>query len=317
MGKGDKKSKKGKIVSKSFGKCRPRKKFKLKELVHKKNSHFRKKFSKKSTFKSNKQFNIITEFSLSLTTQKGDKSYASGTAVIIAPYLAITAKHVIEDYFELHDRKSIKKKTGAFSGTFSLFAFQTLNNIKDDGVWIISRLWPCQETDLYLLMLTPYSNAAKNYKWRCPPVSFSLPKVGDRMSAFGYSESKIDNESNFLSYETSTSIGKVIEVHEKMRDSVRLNFPCFMVNSRFDGGMSGGPVFNDNGELCGLICSSLEPLSIHEPHVSYVTLLWPLLRTLIDIPYKELDKVGIYPVMKLIEYNILHAVGHENIKIID
>ena len=314
MGKGDKKSRKGKIASRSYGKYRPRKKFKLKYLIFKKNSHFRKKFSKKSIFKSDKQFNIITELSLSLTTKKEDESYASGTAVIIAPYLAITAKHVIEDYFKLYDRISIEKETGEFRGTFSLYAYQTINNVENNGVWNISRLWPCKESDLYLLRLTPNSKASKNYKWRCPILSFSLPEVGDRMSAFGYSKPKIDIESNLLTYETSTSIGEVIEVHKKMRDSVRLNFPCFMVNSRFDGGMSGGPVFNDNGELCGLICSTLEPLSIHEPHVSYVTLLSPILKTLIDIPYKELDKGGIYPVMKLIEYNIIHAKGYKSIK---
>lgn len=310
MGKGDKKSKKGKITRKSFGNSRPRKIFKLKELIHKKNSYYRKKISKKPSFNTNKQFNIITEFSLALTTQKGDKSYASGTAVIIAPYLAITAKHVLEDYYNFYDRISIEKKTGEFSGTFYLFAFQTLNNIKDDGVWSITRLWPCQETDLCLLMLTPYSDTAKNYKWRCPPLNFSLPKVGDRMAAFGYSKTKIDKEFNSLFYETSTAVGEVIEVHEKMRDSARLNFPCFMVNAKFDGGMSGGPVFNENGQLCGLICSNLPPASIHEPHVSYVTLLKPFLETLIDIPYQELGKVGIYPAMKLIDHNIIHGVGY-------
>jgi len=310
MGRGDKKSKKGKVFKKTFGIYRSKKVNKSNELIFKRNKYYRKKFTKKPIFKINNEVSVINEFSLALTTRKGDQEYASGTAVIIAAYLAITAKHVIDDYFNIYDRISSREITGELKGTFSLFAFQSLNNIKDNGVWSISRLWPCQGTDLYILQLTPYSDTAKNYKWRCPPVNFSLPKIGDRIAAFGYAKSKIDN---VLFYEASTAVGEVIEVHEEMRDSVRLNFPCFMVNAKFEGGMSGGPVFNDSGELCGLVCSNLSPLSIHEPHVSYVTLLKPLLSTLIDIPYVELGNAGIYPVSKLIDYNILHAVGYKNI----
>ena len=36
-----------------------------------------------------------------------------------------------------------------------------------------------------------------------------------------------------------------------------LPFPCYHVGARFDAGMSGGPVFDEYGSLCGLVCASL------------------------------------------------------------
>jgi hypothetical protein len=48
-----------------------------------------------------------------------------------------------------------------------------------------------------------------------------------------------------------TPTGKVQEVHDERRDSGRLSFPCFRTNARYDPAMSGGPVFAEDGHLCG------------------------------------------------------------------
>jgi hypothetical protein len=34
-----------------------------------------------------------------------------------------------------------------------------------------------------------------------------------------------------------------------------LTFPCFEINTHVIGGMSGGPLYNEAGHLCGLICA--------------------------------------------------------------
>ena len=47
------------------------------------------------------------------------------------------------------------------------------------------------------------------------------------------------------------------------------------MDAHIDGGMSGGPVFNDKGELCGLMCTSFGQSGEQEGHPSGVTLLWP------------------------------------------
>jgi len=53
--------------------------------------------------------------------------------------------------------------------------------------------------------------------------------------------------------------GKIEEVHPVSRDAVRLNFPCFLTDARYDAGMSGSPVASDDGRVVGVVCSSSEP----------------------------------------------------------
>ena len=81
-----------------------------------------------------------------------------------------------------------------------------------------------------------------------------------------------------------TTAGIVQEVHHQKRDGVRLPFPCFQTNARFDGGMSGAPIFNDQGSVCGLVCSSLPPSIPDKDHASYVSTIWPMLLIPIDAP---------------------------------
>ena len=61
------------------------------------------------------------------------------------------------------------------------------------------------------------------------------------------------------------------------RDRGLYNFPCFEVDAKFEHGMSGGLVTNERGEVCGIVCGSLHASSANEEHVSYVTMLWPML----------------------------------------
>jgi hypothetical protein len=70
---------------------------------------------------------IITEFALALLSHRDNTYYACGTAIVVAPYLAMTARHVVEDYWfeslQLHESHS--------SGSFSLLAFQGLDEGAD------------------------------------------------------------------------------------------------------------------------------------------------------------------------------------------
>jgi hypothetical protein len=101
----------------------------------------------------------------------------------------------------------------------------------------------------------------------------------------------------------------VIEVHHERRDTVRLPVPCFQTNARFDGGMSGAPVFNEQGQVCGLVCSSLPPTTSDEDHCSYVSSLWPLLTIDIDAPWDRYPAGTRYPLFEYAQANIMNTVG--------
>jgi hypothetical protein len=252
---------------------------------------------------------------------KNDNYYASGTAIIIGNNLAITAQHVISDffaYFEGHQLDALPNSE--IPGTFYMQVFQILNEGKSGLIWNVTRLWSCNFTDIAVLRLTPFSKDAVNYKWRLPILELIPPSVGDRVSAFGYRNARVSQLQGSITWKVDpkTSIGEVKEVHGEKRDICRLPFPCFQTNARYDGAMSGGPVFNDNGHLCGIICSNLPPSSDsqEEDHASYVTSLWPLMGLKIDMDRKGHPTGVKYPILELARDGIIKANSWEKIILI-
>ena len=58
-----------------------------------------------------------------------------------------------------------------------------------------------------------------------------------------------------ISRRMATSVGEVTNVYPMGRDSSMMPGPCFATNARYEGSMSGGPAFNDDGHLVGIVSS--------------------------------------------------------------
>lgn len=91
------------------------------------------------------------------------------------------------------------------------------------------------------------------------PVRVGCPsniKIGDRVMAIGYPKIKGERRSGakMVSYEEElrASIGRVIEVSGEW-DQDRKIWPTLTVDSRWEPGMSGGPVFNENWDVVGIV----------------------------------------------------------------
>jgi len=275
-----------------------------------------KKLSKEPAFNDTGLDSPITEFALAIKAHRDDKYYASGSAIIIGQNLAITAQHVIDDFFREFEGNYISAPPNSeVAGSFHLQLFQILNNGKSGLIWNVTRLWACNFSDIAVLRLSPTTQEALEYKWWLPKIDLIPPRVGERISCFGYRNPKITKISNKIEWQvdSKTSIGEVTEVHDQKRDSCRLSFPCFQTNARYDGAMSGGPVFKDTGKLCGIICSNLPPSADGEDHVSYVTSLWPLMGMKIDIDRRGHPKSIKYPMLELARDKFIHADGWERI----
>lgn len=278
-----------------------------------------KKLSKEPAFNATGLDSPITEYVLAIKAHRDDKFYASGSAIIIGHNLAITAQHVIDDFvreFEGNHIDAPPNSEVAFS--FNLQLIHILNNGKSGQIWNVTRLWACNFTDIAVLRLSPTTQEALEYKWRPPKIDLIPPKVGERISCFGYRDPKIKKISNKIEWQVDsrTSIGEVTAVHDQKRDSCRLSFPCFQTNARYDGAMSGGPVFKDTGKLCGIICSNLPPSEDGEDHVSYVTSLWPLMGMKIDIDRIGHPKSIKYPMLELARDKFIHADGWERVTLV-
>ena len=112
-----------------------------------------------------------------------------------------------------------------------------------------------------------------------------------------------------------TATGLVQEIHHDRRDAVRLPFPCFRTNARFDGGMSGGPVFNEDGLVCGVVCSSFPALSADEPHVSYASTIWPMIGTMLDATESSVSGAPYYPLYNLFKSGAIYASDLDHVEL--
>lgn len=94
-----------------------------------------------------------------------------------------------------------------------------------------------------------------------------VPQVGEVVLAVGFPEldlSEVDQarQSALLTEGMYGAYGRIVAVHEQ--GTSRLNpTPVFQVESDWPPGMSGGPVFNRNGEVVGMVSRSLRADSGH------------------------------------------------------
>jgi hypothetical protein len=252
----------------------------------------------------------ISEFALQLVGYADQRAYASGTAVVIAAGLLWTARHVFEDYWEKFENGSMPKSGAAT--VVHLFALQFLTPDRGN-LWLVTKVWGCAHCDAVLLQIRPFSASAAAHRWRLPGFSALPPMLGSTVKAFGYwpnsfSGNRLGNEVTVnLDVRCYASFGTVQEIHHEKRDNIRLNFPCFRTNLQVEGGMSGGPVFDEHRRICGLVCDSLGQ------ETSWVTTIWPVLTTETDFPSFHRPHGSRYPLYELAETGQMEVAGLESL----
>jgi Trypsin-like peptidase domain len=245
---------------------------------------------------------------------RGDKQVVGGTAVLIAPLLAFTAKHVIEHI--LHEFGSDLLQTNT---ELDIYLIQPMAGC----IWYVSQTSAWIGSDICLLRLHPRNDLASRSNITRLSLTVDPPAANTEISAIGYPSSKLKincNDSEYtdlmLDLQPTISTGRVSEVHREYRDSSMLPFPCFSVEAHFSSGMSGGAVFNEKRQLCGLVCNGGEGLL--EGHSNAVS-IWPsmLITTKFDqhtlVP-ASLESCKEYNVLDLAKLGYLDFHGHDRIE---
>lgn len=182
-----------------------------------------------------------------------------GTGVLVAPGVVMTARHVVE-----------AQEQQLRGGEQELIC----SGITADGLVI----WRCRgvtllgNTDIAFLMVEAASALPNTL--RQVTLTTRMPRVGEKIVIVGIrhhadSPVEITSETNLSMMAAS---GDVVARYEQRRDSVLLPHPCFEVNCAAIGGMSGGPAFDEDGFLVGLVTSSIEGESTGP---TFVSLPWP------------------------------------------
>lgn len=208
---------------------------------------------------------------LGLWSTKQDGGYVQGTAFLIAPGLALTAAHVIDEYIEQY---------GLADGGSSLMAVGT-----DNGqivAWVVNELVKAENSDVAILSMTLYAPAAEHLLISHFQVGTRLPVAGEFVRMLGTHsptpEGRItvpDERDRVGRVELATvlSSGPVLEALPHGR-GVMLPNPGFVADLTVVGGMSGGPVFDQTGRVIGLLTSG--QFNPDDPAGKYalVSLLW-------------------------------------------
>lgn len=255
----------------------------------------------------------ISGFVLPIFGFSQSKGYVAGTAVMIAPSLALTASHVLAE---------IAAQFGQNVGSLNLELDIYIVQPGTGACWYVIGSASWVGSDITILTLKARNQIASEIVISQLTISVDPPALAEEVSALGYPNTGIviaQNDSEILriglAIRPTISVGKVIEVHADKRDSVMLPFPCFAVDSEFSAGMSGGAVFNARRELCGLVCSGGKgDLQDH----SYAASVWPMAIIPVVLPEQaassEQLKAGErYKVLQLAQLGAISLLGHERL----
>jgi hypothetical protein len=224
---------------------------------------------------------------------------AIGSGVFVADRLLMTARHVVQGYWDAYNNSKIKmNQPGKKMADFEMFAIQAPGNSAKPALWAASKVAVCPYSDLALISVVPADDLAKAQPPLGPLRLNILPPIkGEKITAFGYASTSVVAEIGQqveFQLNPSTSMGTVTEVFPEKRDSTLLSFPSYEVEAHFIGGMSGGPIFNEAGELCGLICSGYDDVP-----VAYGVVLWPMVGIRIDHRIPGVIKAPPYTILEL------------------
>lgn len=228
-----------------------------------------------------------------------------GTAFVIAPELAITAKHVVIDYLDKIQNENVEQRMAdgghhTAKMTFFMFLLVQLKDGRRITLTVANAYFP-GSGDIALLRLAKPPEIEWSDLAPYPTLRLMPPDVGTLIEALGYPDGSANRRPDGV-VELHTwprvSTGTVQEVHGQHRDSLLLKYPCFQVNARFDHGMSGGPVVDPEGRICGVVSKSYELLEGEEP-IGYAASLWPTgVISMPDLPGLADDKLRFYDLLR-------------------
>jgi hypothetical protein len=196
-----------------------------------------------------------------------------GSAVLIGPGLALTARHNVE-IFRSNFEKAAQR--GEATGPLQMFGVQTWLSPPATVCLRVRKWFTAPWTDLAVLSVIPANEPPPNYVWRCAKLDFLPPSVGSSIAAFGFDDVEVIQGEEVIEIRGRgvTSTGEIQELLAPVVGNSHHGWPRFRTNARFDGGMSGGPVMLA-GSVCGVVSLSLAATGPDEEHASFVPLLWP------------------------------------------
>lgn len=191
-----------------------------------------------------------------------------GSAVMVAPGIALCATHVIDPHLSsLVSGESMALCSGITSSGLLL--------------WHVRKITCVGNSDFTILGLELASSLPTGNMFHQARISTHIPKIGEKVVLLGFrAKDAVEHleAKKFLALgNVLMSQGRVTTRYDRGRDRVSIPWPVIEVDCPSWGGMSGGPAFDKDGNLIGLLTSSFEGDGAAGP--SYVSQIWRALAT--------------------------------------
>ncbi len=159
--------------------------------------------------------------------------------------------------------------------------------------------WMSLKSDICIGLAAPMQDDSGNHllNTRCR-LSTKKPVINDSVYTYSFPKSEAENsyDASIIKFNPDFFKGEILQLYPDGRDKT-MNWPCYETNIHIYAGSSGGPVFNENDNVIGVNCSSIEPYV----DASFITGVRDIIRGCVhyidpstniarDIPILELDK---------------------------
>jgi hypothetical protein len=210
---------------------------------------------------------------LALVLSKKSSHEIIGSATMIGPGIALTAYHLFDD------RKMANGELlGFVDGTLGLMCIGIAGHGAE--AWTIMHAVPVPNSDLCILSLQYLVQLPERPTFQFLSMTTRTPRVDEQLYVAGFrADQPLFERDDVSPMELEAGLlvnsGAIAELFLKGRGDNRPG-PQVMVLAQTVGGMSGGPVFDSDGFLIGILSAGMVD-------VSYVSLIWPAL--VVKIPF--------------------------------
>jgi len=212
---------------------------------------------------------------MALVAEHDGLARSVGSAFAVAPGLAITASHVIDDCVNYQEKRDGYKRRDP---VISLTAVQSY----DDKVfvWSVDYIYGSVSSDIaFLRFARPnwWGDGPGQVKPKYARLNLNPPAVGDKVRVFGFPNSELhEGILNIFPAECECRVQSV---------DVRTDQPTWYkplshieLEGEIEHGMSGGPCFDKDWNVIGVNSLGWDGLQLAK-----VALLWPAMRVEIDL----------------------------------
>jgi Trypsin-like peptidase domain len=233
-----------------------------------------------------------------------------GSAVMIAPGLAVTATHVFtEDYTD----------DELVSGRVAM----VLLGIRSDqtaDMWRVENIVYSPGDDMALLSVAPMSRIHSDWFISTFSLTTRTPKTGEVITVVGFREqerlrtTEADGSAHVSVGDVYIAQGEVGEVYAEGRDSFSMPYPTFEVKCGSLGAMSGGAILDGSGKLMGVISRGFTTDDGKGP--TYATVINEVLNRPIEITWPP----GVYDgklAIHQIDASFIDIEGRERLRVVD